>query len=407
MYKFLVIFFLAQSMYAQTINENHELLWEISGNGLSKKSYLFGSFHSNDRRLFNWTDSTYIALAKVDGIALETDVFSLFDEYDTRQGEVVLKYDSQGKPYSANPEATLTAYGDEDGMPQFLDAYIQQYCINAGKTFHPLESVDLQLDVFGNISLPSLSEMRLEALLVSREDLIETYLKGDIYGLDEFLKLNLSLSEGLYESLIVERNFGMANKLDSILKTNQSIFCAVGGGHLAGGSGMINLLRSKGYSVRSVGATWSDQISLAKVQIKSASYYTYENDTLGFSAQFPSRPQSVVETWDGSVLQLIYRDFGQGNTYSIEVYELDRELGLEDFAEVYIASPSNSPAKKIRLSNGGEAYEGISDAYPEGSSWVRVVMGQDYLLVLKAYGGNKFMNSPRAKRFFDTVSFLE
>ncbi|MFT5778550.1 MAG: hypothetical protein ACI837_001506, partial [Crocinitomicaceae bacterium] len=51
----------------------------------------------------------------------------------------------------------------------------------------------------------------------------------------------------------------------------------------------------------------------------------------------------------------------------------------------------------------GEAYEGLSDSYPEGLYWTRVVMAQDYFLILKAYGGNKFMNSARAQRFFDKV----
>jgi len=34
---------------------------------------------------------------------------------------------------------------------------------------------------------------------------------------------------------------------------------------------------------------------------------------------------------------------------------------------------------------------------------VRVVMSEDYFGIIKAYGGNKFMNSNRAERFFNKV----
>ena len=405
MYKYFIAVFLTHSVFAQTVNENHELLWEISGNGMDSKSYLFGSFHSNDKRLFNWSDSTYYALNNVDGVALETDVFSLFEEYDTRQNSIELEYDNEGLPYSSDNEATITSYGDEDGMPQFLDGYLQQYCFNAGKNFYQLETVQTQVDLFGNITVPNQAEMNFDAMFLSREDLLETYLKGDIYGVDEFLKMNLSLSDGLYQSVIVDRNIGMTARLDSILQADGSIFCAVGAGHLAGTKGMINLLRGKGYKVRKVLATYSDNLSIDELEVKNQRFYTYENDSLGFSAQFPGKPQEIKENYEGNTLKLIYRDLGQGNTYCIDVYELDRDLGMEDFAQIYIASPSDSPPKKVKLSNGGDAFQGISDSYPEGLSWTRVIVGQDYLLVLRAYGGNKFMNSPRAVRFFDNVSF--
>ena len=403
MVKYLIFTLISCASYAQTIQEQYSLLWEISGNGLEKPSYLFGSFHLNDRRLFEFSDSTYVALNSVDAVALETDVFSLFNEWDTRQGTVDLEYDSKGNPYTSRNHSTSTVYGDEDGMPQFLDGYFQQYCFNAKKDFFPLETVDFQLNLFGEADFPTNPNIRLEALLISREDLVDLYLKGDIYAIDEMMKVNLSLSEGLYESLIVDRNFGMAKELDSLLQLDVSIFCAVGAGHLAGGSGMINLLRSKGYSMRKVVASYSEGVDLHQLEVKSKRSYTYENDTLGVLAQFPGKPLQVADVFEDEKVQLIYRDLGQGNTYSIEVYPRD-DASLEELAEIYIASPQSSPATKITLTNGGEGYQGISDSYPEGLSWVRVVLGEDYFFVLKAYGGNKFMNSPRAHSFFDQVS---
>ena len=77
MLKYLFILFALPS-FAQDSQKDYQLLWEISGNGLELNSYLFGSLHSNDKRLFNLTDSTYFALNNVNTISLETDMFSLF-----------------------------------------------------------------------------------------------------------------------------------------------------------------------------------------------------------------------------------------------------------------------------------------------------------------------------------------
>ena len=184
---------LSLASLAQTINESHELLWEISGNGLDSKSYLFGSLHSNDRRLFNLTDSTYFALNEAELIVLETDVFSMFSTLDTRVSSIDLNYDSEGKPYGSSSESSETIYGDEDGMPQFLDAYFEQYCFNADKQFFPLESVEFQLSVFSDIKTPSLENFSFRHFLTSKNDMVDLYLEGDIYRLDEMLKGSLSM----------------------------------------------------------------------------------------------------------------------------------------------------------------------------------------------------------------------
>ncbi len=57
------------------------------------------------------------------------------------------------------------------------------------------------------------------------------------------------------------------------------------------------------------------------------------------------------------------------------------------------------------LDDGYEVYEGLSDTYPEGLHWVRLVQSDTHLLIIKAYGGNKFMNSNRPRTFFSKVGF--
>lgn len=404
--KFMIrLFFIlfATTAFGQTIDKEHELLWEISGNGLKSPSYLFGSLHSNDRRLFNFTDSTYVAMDRSKMIVLETDIFSIFENVDTRRQEVRMKYDNKGEPYTANPEATQTVYGDEEGMPQFIDAYFQQYCYNANKKFYALETVDFQIDLFSDIQIPEFTEMKLESFLTSREDMVNLYLEGDIYGLDDLLRVSLSMYPDMYNEMIVKRNFTMVAGIDSLLKIQDNVFCAVGAGHLAGGSGIINLLRSKGYSVRKVLATYSDAVIAERDNVKSQRYYNYENDSLGVHIRFPGKPIELTSDYDDYVVKLIYRDLGQGNTYEVELYQRTFDIGMEDLASRFIASPAESPYEKIALDNGGEAFEGLADSYPVGLHWTRVVMSEDMFAVIKSYGGNKFMNSPRPFRFFDQV----
>ncbi|MFN5773847.1 MAG: hypothetical protein ACK447_12255, partial [Flavobacterium sp.] len=47
--------------YAQTPVEK-SLLWEISGNGLVKKSYLYGTFHVNEKISYHLPDDFYTHL---------------------------------------------------------------------------------------------------------------------------------------------------------------------------------------------------------------------------------------------------------------------------------------------------------------------------------------------------------
>ena len=56
---------LAQKQTAYT------LLWEISGKGMSKPSYVFASANFKDSRVYNFSDSVYVALANSSAFALE------------------------------------------------------------------------------------------------------------------------------------------------------------------------------------------------------------------------------------------------------------------------------------------------------------------------------------------------
>ena len=391
------------STVAQYVNVDKQLLWEISGNGLKEKSYLFGTLHSNDKRIFDLSDSVYYALDKANLIILEADIFELFKDIDSREDLPNTLYDKDGKAYTASERASKTTYGDENGMPQFIDALLEEYCHNSNKKFFALEDVKDQLDL--GIKTTFAKRVFINDALndFSNQKLIDLYLKGDITAIERFIRANLSADKEQFAALITDRNNKMAHKLDSILKKKESFFCAIGAGHLAGSEGVINLLRTRGFRLRPVMWTRSENKTLAQKKFNSFRSYTFNDLTSGLNANFHGKPFSEKNT-DGS-LSLIYREYGQGNSYIIDIVPNDSTLSFEQIATIYIASPPDINFNKKILDDGTLLFEGLSDTYPEGLNWVRIIFSEKHFAVLKTFGGNKFMHSDRPKKFFDNVWF--
>lgn len=404
--KFLIFFLFTAFIslaYSQVVDVNKQLLWEISGNGLKEKSYLFGTLHSNDKRIFDLSDSVYYALDKANLIILEADIFELFKDIDSREDLPNTLYDKDGKAYTASEIASRTTYGDENGMPQFIDAALEEYCHNANKKFFALEDVKDQLNLGAKLNFTKRIFINDAFNDFSNQKLIELYLKGDITAIERFIRANLASDKKQFTALITDRNNKMAYKLDSLLRKKDSFFCAIGAGHLAGSEGVINLLRTRGFRLRPMLWTRSENKTLAKKMINSFRSYTYKDLASGLNANFHGKPFSEKNT-DGS-LSLIYREYGQGNSYIIDVVPNDSTLSFEQIATIYIASPPNINFNKKILDDGTLLFEGLSDTYPEGLNWVRIIFSEKHFAVLKTYGGNKFMHSDRPKKFFDNVWF--
>ena len=404
--KFLIFFLFTAFIslaYSQVVDVNKQLLWEISGNGLKEKSYLFGTLHSNDKRIFDLSDSVYYAIDRANLIILEADIFELFKDIDSREDLPNTLYDKDGKAYTASEIASRTTYGDENGMPQFIDAALEEYCHNANKKFFALEDVKDQLNLGAKLNFTKRIFINDAFNDFSNQKLIELYLKGDITAIERFIRANLSADKEQFAALITDRNNKMAHKLDSILKKKESFFCAIGAGHLAGSEGVINLLRTRGYRLRPILWSRSENKTLAKKKFNSFRSYTFNDLTSGLNANFHGKP-FVEKNSDGS-LSLIYREYGQGNSYIIDIVPNDSTLSFEQIATIYIASPPNINFNKKILDDGTLLFEGLSDTYPEGLNWVRIIFSEKHFAVLKTYGGNKFMHSDRPKKFFDNVWF--
>lgn len=403
--KLVFAFFILGSLmsFGQVMTGKNELLWEISGNGLKSSSYLFGSFHSNDKRIFEFGDSTYASINSCQAIVLETDISSIFSELDTRNGEVRFLYDENGNPYTSNKEAGYTLYGNEDGMPQFLDAHLQQFAYLNQKNFYFLETVDDQLGALNNSSdyMPGYAE--IQSRIISQEKILKLYLEGDIYGLDKLMRTSLSMYKDLYQKLIIDRNIIMTTGIDTLIR-KEKVFIAVGAGHLAGDEGIINLLRKKGYHVRLIPHNPSNPSSFHRKEFYKNRAFVYKDESNGLSAEFSGKPivYDDERMENHGSYKLVYRELGQGNTFYIELIPKE-EYTLKEIAFDYIQCPRTAKIKFSTTVTEVKIAEGLSDTYPEGLAWVRVIEGADFYAIAKSYGGNKFMNSKRAQRFFNSI----
>ena len=127
---FIFLFFISSVSKAQIIEPNKELLWEISINGKGPKSYLFGTIHSNDKRVFAFSDSLYIALNNSESIVLETDIFNLFENLANPNDriETAKKYSELYKKALLNGKTKIYAHQYADLMVDIDEDYNEIYC---------------------------------------------------------------------------------------------------------------------------------------------------------------------------------------------------------------------------------------------------------------------------------------
>jgi uncharacterized protein YbaP (TraB family) len=82
---------LSEGQIKNNLKKYPSLFWEITGNGLSRPSYLFGTMHVSSKMVFHLPDSFYLGIKNVDVVALETNPESWQED--------LVKYDIDGNSY--------------------------------------------------------------------------------------------------------------------------------------------------------------------------------------------------------------------------------------------------------------------------------------------------------------------
>ncbi|MBK7885653.1 MAG: TraB/GumN family protein [Chitinophagaceae bacterium] len=262
--------------------DDNTLLWQVTGNGLKSPSYLYGTFHLMCKNDILISEQLKLALKQSNTIYLELDM----DDPATLMGGLLLMNMTDGKKLKdlyTEEEYVRVENFFQDSLrtpisfmqsmkPLFLMSLLypkMMPCKNISgveeaimklakenkKEVKGLETMAFQASVFDSIPYKEQAKELLNSIDSMEYNKNELYAMMNAYKnqrLDELEKSlkKSELTSGDNESiLITKRNRNWVQQLNAIMK-KESVFVAVGAGHLPGGEGVINLLIKEGYTVK-------------------------------------------------------------------------------------------------------------------------------------------------------------
>jgi len=266
----------------------NSLLWKISGNGLTKPSYLYGTIHMICKDDAALGDSLVAAIEGSDRVYFEVDMDNLMEmlsafkdfkmKNDTTLADLLSKEDYEKvKEYMESKNTMLPFSKLETYKPMLASSLLMESGIGCeqsvameqlilevakknGKRVDGLETMSYQASIFDSIPYKLQAEQLLKYINDGGdkskadkqfEEMIEAYKAQDIEKLGEFVSGDEGGLENYEDILIYNRNRNWVAKLKKIMP-EKSLTIAVGAGHLAGEKGMIKLLRKEGYTVKPV-----------------------------------------------------------------------------------------------------------------------------------------------------------
>ncbi len=298
-----------------SINVNSQsLLWEISGNGLEESSYLFGTVHLSDKRVFNFNDSVFAKIDECDAFTMEIEATP---ENTAAVGNSIYLENGQtiDKMLSVEEYAFLTKFFKEtfdlnlDGlkiftpmtiatmstmklyksdMDTYVDNFLYEYAKSKNKKTFSVEPVQLQIDLLKNVPAEYLLDManEWETYQGMTEKMVDAYAKEDMDALIEVMFSDGGFKK-MEDAFIWNRNITMADSID-LFVNRQSTFIAIGTGHLPLEGGVIDLLRKKGYEVKPIIAPKTKE--LPKIE-KEENWISFAPAETGFSIDMPGEPE--------------------------------------------------------------------------------------------------------------------
>lgn len=334
------ILFFSQYLHGQS------MLWRISGNVLTEPSYLYGTIHIKDKRVFILSDSVYNAQATCKKTVLELDLNaetqfelsrlmrlrngkSLKDFYSKDQLEQIDEVLNSKAGMSVDmfmklhPVALLTVMADSyfpTDMPYSLDEFFHKEAVRLGKDVVGLETIEEQYSAIQSISPSDIFTYLTDTTTNEQiaEPMISAYLQADFTALRD-LMVQDSLMLTYSEELLIKRNTIMADRIDSLVQES-TCFIGIGAGHLKAENGVVDLLIDKGYSVDPVFSSFAQ-----KPVIDSTIEWTYINNEL-YKCLFPKAYNEM------SMAGLMPEAQNQANALIASITSSNTELFLLDLS---------------------------------------------------------------------------
>lgn len=323
MKKFCFILLFCFSIIGFSQNEN-SLLWKISGNGLTKDSYLFGTMHVSERIAFHLDDVFFESLMKADFVALESNP-ELWLDHSFDSGELLGNFEitnSTGRnfyngEFRFNPpkirEMSMflsrehyilngILYRTDPFMQDFQeDTYLDMFIFQSGHKYDKkvvgLEDIERSSNLVKKATKGKWRkdnpDLWLQKIMKEKDFyslMADSYRERNIHLLDS---LNKAIySESYMENMLYIRNEDMVKGIDSIARLGSS-FSAVGAAHLAGKEGVIQKLRDRGYTVTPLLSEKTDKGRIIKEKIENkeakVTYKDRKSSDGFFRIQAPSK----------------------------------------------------------------------------------------------------------------------
>jgi uncharacterized protein len=284
--RILIAIFLFQSF--NTNAQQNGLLWKVSGNGLKKPSYLFGTYHLKSGDFLKSVKGSEEALKASQAVVGEMEITpemagdlmkhmvmennqldSLLSpaQYDSvsnflkEKAGIPIMMMNKIKPmgiYLILSAGSMKNQSKDTVKIEPMDLWVQSEALKDNKKVHSLETLEEQADlIFNSSTLERQTEMLMQYIRMDQSDasdevekLEKCYTSQDLDCLVELM--NSSGYSDIESNLLLrDRNLRWLPKLKENMKS-ESCFIAVGALHLAGESGLITLLEKEGYTVRPV-----------------------------------------------------------------------------------------------------------------------------------------------------------
>ncbi len=435
-------------LFSQNRTKYPSLLWKISGNGLKKPSYLYGTMHVSNKIAYNLSDQFFESLKSVDVVGLETDpgewlqnmqkIGELADLNKSSENNVGNKnfYKTTFRtlfPQKELLQAILSSdpdiindllYRQNSAKEEFeestyIDLFIYQSASKLNKQIISLENF-FKSEIKSRLAyMPDESSEDNETSDnyknsdVNIQKIEDAYRNGNLDNLDSLSKQSNSKNNQRF--LINERNIFFVNTIDSVLK-NKTLFSGVGAAHLPGDNGVIELLRKKGYSVEPIMPKFSKKSLVIREKlekmIKPRDFQRQISSDSLFSVELPGKfyPVSNIETLN----YFIHADMVNGCFYTL--MRLKHHAPLYNFSVDAMFQKVDSllfefiPGKitlrqQITTNNGIKGIEIVSEISNGDVQHYQIFFTDLEMIMFKLGGKNNYNNSSDAKRFFNSIQF--
>jgi uncharacterized protein YbaP (TraB family) len=451
----------ANSQPVKKIEKKYQgLLWEISGNGLTKPSYLFGTMHVSNKLAFHLADSFYNAIKNVDVVALESNPANWQDDYSKsamfnpgaasddaayayrflnipndylhKNTFAIDKYEYKIKLAMATEPAMVNGmlyrtynYGADFEEDTYLDMYIFQTGSKLGKKLTGVENFEESEKLVAEAYKDAAKEKRTQKTEedYSYEDygkgpvnIEDAYRRGDLDMLDS-LEMKQFNSKAFLEKFLYKRNEIQANSIDSIIKSKTSLFVGVGSAHLPGKRGVIEMLRRKGYKLRAIKMGERDGLqkdAIDKIRVPVFFKNIKSEDGI-FSVDIPGdKFYSFGKLGDLNTKQ--YADMGNGAYYVVSRIKTNGLLFGDDENAVYKKVDSllyeNIPGRILKKSaitkNGYRGFDITNRTRRGDIQRYNIFVTPFEILFFKISGiGDYVTEGEEANRFFTSINITQ